>query len=90
MTVTLFLHVYQQLVSLQLNIKLMGRSVTIAEQQKNTFLFLFVHPGNMSMRWRGNTMRRMSMFPNANPDELAFTEDAIRNELENGKVCLTV
>lgn len=35
-------------------------------------------------------MRRMSMFPNANPADLAFTEDAIRNELENGKVCLTV
>lgn len=34
-TVALFLHVYQQLVSLQLNIKLMGRSVTIAEQQKH-------------------------------------------------------
>ncbi|XP_035856733.1 transmembrane channel-like protein 5 isoform X2 [Sander lucioperca] len=39
--------------------------------------------GNMTMRWRGMTMRRMSMFPNGNPTHIAFTEDAIRNEMEN-------
>ncbi|XP_045902206.1 transmembrane channel-like protein 5 isoform X2 [Micropterus dolomieu] len=39
--------------------------------------------GNMTMRWRGISMRRMSMFPNADPAHLAFTEDAIRNEMEN-------
>ncbi|XP_028444413.1 transmembrane channel-like protein 5 [Perca flavescens] len=39
--------------------------------------------GNMTMRWRGITMRRMSMFPNGNPTHIAFTEDAIRNEMEN-------
>ncbi|KAG8015126.1 Transmembrane channel-like protein 5 [Nibea albiflora] len=38
---------------------------------------------NMTMRWRGITMRRMSMFPNSDPAHLAFTEDAIRNEMEN-------
>ncbi|XP_061578825.1 transmembrane channel-like protein 5 [Cololabis saira] len=37
--------------------------------------------GNMTMRWRG--MRRMSMFPNADPAHLAITEDAIRSEMEN-------
>lgn len=30
-------------------------------------------------------MRRMSMFPTSGPDQLAFTEDAIRDEMENGK-----
>ncbi|XP_053274788.1 transmembrane channel-like protein 5 [Pleuronectes platessa] len=35
--------------------------------------------GNMTLRWRGITERRMSMFP----DTVAFTEDAIRNEMEN-------
>ncbi|XP_029293700.1 transmembrane channel-like protein 5 [Cottoperca gobio] len=39
--------------------------------------------GNMTMRWRGMTMRRMSMFPNGDPNHVAFTEDAIRNEMEN-------
>ncbi|XP_073326662.1 transmembrane channel-like protein 5 [Pagrus major] len=39
--------------------------------------------GNMTMRWRGITMRRMSMFPTTDPSHLAFTEDAIRNEMEN-------
>ncbi|XP_034395305.1 transmembrane channel-like protein 5 [Cyclopterus lumpus] len=39
--------------------------------------------GNMTMRWRGMTMRRMSMFPNGDPAHVAFTEDAIRNEMEN-------
>ncbi|XP_074518012.1 transmembrane channel-like protein 5 [Halichoeres trimaculatus] len=39
--------------------------------------------GNMSMRWRGATIRRMSMFPSADPAHLAFAEDAIRDELEN-------
>ncbi|KAG7487022.1 transmembrane channel 5 [Solea senegalensis] len=38
---------------------------------------------NMTMRWRGMTMRSMSMFPDADPARLAFTEDAIRNEMEN-------
>uniref|UniRef100_UPI0037E94E5E transmembrane channel-like protein 5 n=1 Tax=Semicossyphus pulcher TaxID=241346 RepID=UPI0037E94E5E len=39
--------------------------------------------GNMTMRWRGATMRRLSMFPSADPANLALTEDAIRNEMEN-------
>ncbi|CAK6962881.1 transmembrane channel-like protein 5 [Scomber scombrus] len=39
--------------------------------------------GNMTMRWRGLAMRRMSMFPTAGPDQLAFAEDAIRDEMEN-------
>ncbi|KAM9363076.1 transmembrane channel-like protein 5 [Symphorus nematophorus] len=39
--------------------------------------------GNMTMRWRGMALRRMSMFPNASPTHLAFTEDAIRDEMEN-------
>ncbi|XP_076585292.1 transmembrane channel-like protein 5 [Chaetodon auriga] len=39
--------------------------------------------GSMTMRWRGMTMRRMSMFPSADPAHLAFTEDAIRDEVEN-------
>nr|XP_040043560.1 transmembrane channel-like protein 5 [Gasterosteus aculeatus aculeatus]XP_040043561.1 transmembrane channel-like protein 5 [Gasterosteus aculeatus aculeatus]XP_040043562.1 transmembrane channel-like protein 5 [Gasterosteus aculeatus aculeatus] len=39
--------------------------------------------GNMTMRWRGMTMRRMSMFPNGDPANEAFAEDAIRNELQN-------
>ena len=39
----------------------------------------------MTMRWRGMTMRRMSMFPSGDPARLAFTEDAIRDEMENGK-----
>ncbi|XP_070841402.1 transmembrane channel-like protein 5 [Chaetodon trifascialis] len=39
--------------------------------------------GNTTMRWRGMTMRRMSMFPSADPAHLAFTEDAIRDEVEN-------
>ncbi|XP_053189205.1 transmembrane channel-like protein 5 [Scomber japonicus] len=39
--------------------------------------------GNMSMRWRGLAMRRMSMLPIADPDHLAFAEDAIRDEIEN-------
>ncbi|XP_056136754.1 transmembrane channel-like protein 5 [Lampris incognitus] len=40
-------------------------------------------PGNMSLRWRGMTMRRMSIFPDSDPAHLAFTEDAIRHEIEN-------
>ncbi|XP_040892551.1 transmembrane channel-like protein 5 [Toxotes jaculatrix] len=39
--------------------------------------------GNMTMRWRGITMKRMSMFPDTDPAHVAFTEDAIRNEMEN-------
>ncbi|XP_041840081.1 transmembrane channel-like protein 5 [Melanotaenia boesemani] len=39
--------------------------------------------GNMTMRWRGISMRRMSMFPNADPARAAFTEVAIRSEMEN-------
>lgn len=62
------------------NIKLIGKSVT-----KLIILPSIVHPGNMTMRWRGISMRRMSMFPNSDPAHLAFTEDAIRNEMENGK-----
>ncbi|XP_035516410.1 transmembrane channel-like protein 5 [Morone saxatilis] len=39
--------------------------------------------GNMTMRWRGIAMRRMSMFPNTDPTHLAFTENAIRDEMED-------
>ncbi|KAM7009674.1 transmembrane channel-like protein 5 [Tautogolabrus adspersus] len=39
--------------------------------------------GNMTMRMRGATLRRMSMFSSADPAYLAFTEDAIRNDMEN-------
>ncbi|XP_054459565.1 transmembrane channel-like protein 5 [Anoplopoma fimbria] len=39
--------------------------------------------GNMTMRWRGITMRRMSLFPSGDPAHVALTEDAIRNEMEN-------
>ncbi|TNN63979.1 Transmembrane channel-like protein 5 [Liparis tanakae] len=39
--------------------------------------------GNMTMRWRGRAMRRMSMFPDGDAAHAAFTEDAIRNEMEN-------
>ncbi|XP_015237138.1 PREDICTED: transmembrane channel-like protein 5 [Cyprinodon variegatus] len=39
--------------------------------------------GNMTMRWRGLTMRRMSVFPNSDPAHAAFTEDAIMSEMEN-------
>ncbi|XP_023128982.2 transmembrane channel-like protein 5 [Amphiprion ocellaris] len=39
--------------------------------------------GNMTMRWRRMTVRRMSMFPDADPAHVAFTENAIRNEMEN-------
>ncbi|XP_022611491.1 transmembrane channel-like protein 5 isoform X2 [Seriola dumerili] len=39
--------------------------------------------GHMTMRWRGMTRRRMSMFPNTDLAHLALTEDAIRNEMEN-------
>ncbi|XP_056891021.1 transmembrane channel-like protein 5 [Takifugu flavidus] len=38
--------------------------------------------GNMSMRWRGNTTRRMSVFPDAEPPPLAPTEDALQKEME--------
>ncbi|KAM3864562.1 transmembrane channel-like protein 5 [Diretmus argenteus] len=38
--------------------------------------------GNMTMRWRGMAARRMSMFVGSDPAHLAFTEDAIRNEME--------
>ncbi|CAF87964.1 unnamed protein product, partial [Tetraodon nigroviridis] len=38
---------------------------------------------NMSMRWRGHTMRRMSLFPSAEPAPLAPTEDALQKEMEN-------
>ncbi|KAM9314790.1 transmembrane channel-like protein 5 [Pholidichthys leucotaenia] len=37
--------------------------------------------GNMTMRMRGMA-RRLSMFPNTDPVQAAFTEDAIRDELE--------
>ncbi|XP_041790087.1 transmembrane channel-like protein 5 [Chelmon rostratus] len=36
-----------------------------------------------TMRWRGITMKRMSMFPSDDPTHLAFTEDAIRDEMES-------
>ncbi|XP_024914113.1 transmembrane channel-like protein 5 isoform X2 [Cynoglossus semilaevis] len=39
--------------------------------------------GKSTIRWRGNTMRRMSMFPNTDPAYAAFTENAIKNEMEN-------
>ncbi|KAM6971884.1 transmembrane channel-like protein 5 [Aplochiton taeniatus] len=39
--------------------------------------------GNMTMRWRGMTMRRLSMFPVGEATNPAFSEDAIRNEMEN-------
>ncbi|XP_008281098.1 transmembrane channel-like protein 5 [Stegastes partitus] len=39
--------------------------------------------GNMTMRWRRIAVRRMSMFPDADPAHVAFTEDAIKNEMEN-------
>ncbi|XP_039860530.1 transmembrane channel-like protein 5 isoform X1 [Simochromis diagramma] len=39
--------------------------------------------GKMTMRWRGIAMRRMSMFPNADHTQTAFTEDAIWNEMQN-------
>ncbi|XP_077426394.1 transmembrane channel-like protein 5 isoform X2 [Vanacampus margaritifer] len=38
--------------------------------------------GTMSMRWRGVGLR-MNMFPSHDPDHLAFTEEAIMNEMEN-------
>lgn len=44
--------------------------------------------GNMTMRWRGITMRRMSMFPNADPNHLQLTESAIINEVENEEMNL--
>ncbi|XP_053712092.1 transmembrane channel-like protein 5 isoform X1 [Synchiropus splendidus] len=39
--------------------------------------------GHMTMRWRGAGMRRMGMFPDADPAHAAFTEEAIRSEMEN-------
>ncbi|XP_068178764.1 transmembrane channel-like protein 5 isoform X2 [Antennarius striatus] len=39
--------------------------------------------GNMTMRWKEISNRRMSLFPNADPAHLALAEDAIRNEMEN-------
>lgn len=39
----------------------------------------------MSIRWRGHTMRRMSMFSSAEPAPLAPTADALQKEMENGK-----
>lgn len=39
--------------------------------------------GNMSIRWRGHTMRRMSMFSSAEPASLAPTADALQKEMEN-------
>ncbi|XP_017272380.1 transmembrane channel-like protein 5 [Kryptolebias marmoratus] len=36
--------------------------------------------GNMTMRWRGIAMRRMSMFPNSDP---AFTEEEAEDEEQN-------
>lgn len=51
---------------------------------KTTWKLFFFNTGNMTMRWRGIAMRRMSMFPNADPAHLAITEDAIRSEMENG------
>lgn len=39
--------------------------------------------GNMTMRWRRLTTRRMSKFPNTDPNHLQFAEDAIMNQIEN-------
>ncbi|KAM4604110.1 transmembrane channel-like protein 5 isoform 2-T3 [Polymixia lowei] len=39
--------------------------------------------GNMTLRWRGMTVRKMSIFANGDPGHLPFTEDAIRDEIEN-------
>ncbi|KAM3623824.1 uncharacterized protein V6R79_015977 [Siganus canaliculatus] len=39
--------------------------------------------GSMTLRLRGSAMRRISVFPSGDPNHLAFTEDAIRDELEN-------
>lgn len=36
------------------------------------------------MRWRGNTTRRMSVFPDAETPPLAPTEDALQKEMETG------
>ncbi|XP_054897727.1 transmembrane channel-like protein 5 isoform X2 [Poeciliopsis prolifica] len=41
------------------------------------------YPSNMTMRWRGAAMRRMSLFPNADPAHATVTEDAIKSEMEN-------
>lgn len=38
----------------------------------------------MSLRWRGNTMRRTSVFSDAEPPPLAPTEDALQKEMETG------
>lgn len=57
---------------------------------KYNSLFVCVHQGNMTMRRRGITMRRMSMFVGADPAHLGLTEDAIRSEMENGKRVLGV
>ncbi|XP_068607057.1 transmembrane channel-like protein 5 [Brachionichthys hirsutus] len=39
--------------------------------------------GNANMRWKGVPNRRMSVFPDADPAHLAFTEDAMRAEMED-------
>lgn len=44
--------------------------------------------GNMTMRWRGLAMRRMSMFPDADPNHLQLTESAIMNEVDNEEINL--
>ncbi|XP_030595721.1 transmembrane channel-like protein 5 [Archocentrus centrarchus] len=53
------------------------------DYNQSTSIRLPSSSGNVTMRWRGIAMRRMSMFPNADPAHTAFTEDAIRNEMEN-------
>lgn len=61
------------------------KSVTNTARRQKQILVSFVHPGTMTMRWRGLTMRGMNVFPNTDPAHLAFTEDAIRNEMEDGE-----
>lgn len=39
--------------------------------------------GNMTMRWRGMSVRRRGMFPDEDPAHHAFSDDVIRNEVEN-------
>ncbi|XP_026159996.1 transmembrane channel-like protein 5 isoform X2 [Mastacembelus armatus] len=39
--------------------------------------------GNITVRWRGMTMGRTCMLPNADYNHLTLAEEAIRNEMEN-------
>lgn len=41
------------------------------------------------MRWRGNTMRRMSTLADTELPPLASTEDALQKEMETGMSVLT-